>query len=154
MPINHYWMSLLFLVTNRHVVVDEGKNYHPNAIILRLHTNQNDLRQNIEYNIHLHKGISSMWRNPNSIAADVVAIQIDIDDFNRQGIICKSFASNNLLPNDIQLNVAEDVFVMWDTLWEFMMKLITCHLHAAEQSQAPILFHGMEIRKKELAAAP
>jgi hypothetical protein len=58
MPINHYWMSLLFLVTNRHVVVDEGKNYHPNAIILRLHTNQNDLRQNIEYNIHLHKGIS------------------------------------------------------------------------------------------------
>jgi Trypsin-like peptidase domain len=104
--------NLLFLVTNRHVVVDEGKNYHPNAIILRLHTNQNDLRQNIEYNIHLHRGIRSIWRNPNSIAADVVAIKIDIDDFNRQGIICKSFASNNLLPNDIQLNVAEDVFVM------------------------------------------
>jgi uncharacterized protein YjiK len=65
---NNLENNLLFLITNRHVVVDEGKNYHPNAIILRLHTNQNDLRQNIEYNIHLHIGIRCIWRNPNSIA--------------------------------------------------------------------------------------
>jgi hypothetical protein len=42
----------------------------------------------------------------------VVAIPIDHNDFTSHSIGYKSFASNNMLPKNIQLDVGEDVFVM------------------------------------------
>jgi len=111
---NNLKSNSLFLITNRHVVCDEQRDYYPNAINLRLHTNGSDLTQNVDYPIDLYHGRSArpIWRIPDPSAADIVAIEIDISDFNTQGIIYRSFASNNLLPNNIQLNVGEGVFVM------------------------------------------
>lgn len=33
----------LFLITNRHVVIDENKNYYPDILILYLHIDNNDI---------------------------------------------------------------------------------------------------------------
>ena len=109
---NNLTNDLLFLITNRHVILDEKKDYYANAIMLRLHANENDLTKNADYYIHLYKKTSPLWRNPVPPTADIVAIPIDTHDLNRRGLIYRSFASNNLLAEDIQLNVGEDVFIM------------------------------------------
>jgi hypothetical protein len=72
----------------------------------------NDMAENKVYSIHLYNKIKPIWRNPNPPGADVVAIPIDRNDFARHNIVYISFASNNMLPNDIQLDVGEDVFIM------------------------------------------
>jgi hypothetical protein len=99
-----------FLITNRHVICDE--NYFPNAINLMLHSNMNDMTKNEVYSIHLYNKIKPLWRNPNPPEADAVAIPIDRNDLAIHNIVYISFASNNMLPKDILLDVGEDVFIM------------------------------------------
>jgi S1-C subfamily serine protease len=60
-----------FLITNRHVIRLESENHYPNAIKIRLHVDENDLAQNIEYDIHLYNGIRQIWRTPNPTTADI-----------------------------------------------------------------------------------
>jgi hypothetical protein len=72
----------------------------------------NDMSENKVYPVHQYNKIKPIWRNPNPPEADVVAIPIDRNDFARHNIVYISFASNNMLPNDIQLDVGEDVFIM------------------------------------------
>jgi S1-C subfamily serine protease len=102
--------DLLFLVTNRHVVCD--RNYLPNVITITLHSDENDMTQNKEYLIHLYNKITPIWRSSDHPEVDVVAIPIDRKDFASLDIKYISFASNNLLPKDLQLEVGEDVFIM------------------------------------------
>jgi hypothetical protein len=102
--------DLSFLITNRHVVCNG--NYFPNAINLMLHSDMNDMTKNTAYLIHLYNKLKPIWRNPNPPEADVVAIPIDRNDFARRNLMYILFASNNMLPENIQLDVGEDVFIM------------------------------------------
>jgi hypothetical protein len=70
------------------------------------------MTQNKDYLIRLYNKIKPIWRSPNHPEADVVAIPINRKDFASCDIKYKSFASNNLLPTNLQLDVGEDVFVM------------------------------------------
>jgi hypothetical protein len=103
--------KLLFLITNRHVVRDPNENYFPNAIKLMLHTDINDMTQNTEYPIHLYNGTKPIWRYPNHPEADVVAIPMNLHDFVTHRIICRSFATNNML-KEYKLDIADDIFIM------------------------------------------
>jgi hypothetical protein len=71
-----------------------------------------DMTENKVYSIHLYNKMKPIWRDPNSAEADVVAIPIDSSDFARHSIVYILFASNNMLPKDIQLDVGEDVFII------------------------------------------
>ena len=53
-----------------------------------------------------------MWLEPRRVCADVVAFRLDLDVLVRQQFIARFLASNNLLPTNIQLNIAEDIFIM------------------------------------------
>jgi len=44
----------LYFVTNRHVVIDEEDEYFPDELLLRLHTNPQNIRQNELYSIPLY----------------------------------------------------------------------------------------------------
>jgi len=61
----------LFLITNRHVIIDEDHGYFPNVIRIRIHTNRSDLRQNEYYDIHLYNKSKKMWIE-SAAPADVV----------------------------------------------------------------------------------
>jgi hypothetical protein len=76
-----------------------------------LHTNINDMTQNTEYPIHLYNGTKPIWRYPNHPEADVVAIPIDLHDFVTHRIICRTFATNNML-KEYKLDIADDIFIM------------------------------------------
>lgn len=45
--------SKQFLITNRHVVINEDEKYFPNIMRIRIHTDSSDLRHNEYYDIPL-----------------------------------------------------------------------------------------------------
>lgn len=101
-----------FLITNRHVIIEENKGYQPNLIRIRLHTDTTDVTENEEYDIPLYNSTRRLWREPKQIGADIVAIPVDVSDLGVKGMHVVSFASNNLLPSEIQLHLNDDVFVL------------------------------------------
>jgi hypothetical protein len=110
----------LFLITNRHVIIKEDEKYFPNALRMLLHTNPADLRQNANFDIHLYDGHRRLWRESSTPGADVIAIPLVGKNFiNTQLFLIKSFSQVNLLPDDIQLQIGEDVLVMGYPLGEY-----------------------------------
>lgn len=67
-----------YLVTNRHVVIDEKTSFRPDALQLRLHQNRTHLDQNSTVTVSLYDGSgASLWLEHPEYAAvkcDVVAI--------------------------------------------------------------------------------
>jgi V8-like Glu-specific endopeptidase len=100
----------LFLVTNRHVLVNEDKGYFPNIARIMLHVNQSDIKQNEYYDIALYTKAKKMWIESN-VKVDVVAIPIEMNKL-PQGSIIVSFNVANLLQSNIQLHVGDDIVVM------------------------------------------
>ena len=62
--------------------------------------------------IFISNGTKPIWRQSNLVTANVIAIEIDDQDIINRGFILKSFASNNILPQNYVLTVADGVFVM------------------------------------------
>jgi hypothetical protein len=60
----------------------------------------------------LYQSAKELWFKPKEGRADIVAIKIDINELVQKHFIATFFASNNLLPTNIRLHVADDVFVM------------------------------------------
>lgn len=73
-----------------------------------------DVTENEDYDIPLYDYDSGkkLWREPIQRGADMVAIPIDVSDLSVNGMHAVSFASNNLLPSEIQLPLNDDVFVL------------------------------------------
>ena len=103
----------IFLITNRHVIIDECKKYLPNVVRLSLHNDPKDLRKNGTYDIPLYDVAEPLWiQQPTPPIADIVAIPFDLQDMKKKGFFIKSFSRANLLPDNIQLEIGEDIMVM------------------------------------------
>lgn len=67
----------LYLVTSRHVVINEVASHHPDRLTVSLHASNEDLRQRHELSIPLYvDGVPQWWQHANT-AADVVAVAVN-----------------------------------------------------------------------------
>ncbi|HCI54948.1 MAG TPA: hypothetical protein PLN06_05820 [Bacteroidales bacterium] len=77
-----------YLITNRHVVIDEVDNFYPSYLRLRLHTSKTKYNENCTIDISLYDNSSKNWLEHSEFTVkkvDVVAIPLTIktvDDFN------------------------------------------------------------------------
>ncbi|WP_437881838.1 S1 family peptidase [Pseudomonas sp. LRF_L74] len=71
----------LFLVTSRHVMIDEPSQHFPDRVEIELHTDLNNLAESIGFSIPLYRNGKSLWRRATDSAGevDVAAIEIDRD---------------------------------------------------------------------------
>lgn len=71
----------LFLVTSRHVMIDEPTNHFPDRIEIDLHTNAENLTQVTTFSIPLYKDGKSIWRQgiDNAGEIDVAVIELERD---------------------------------------------------------------------------
>lgn len=71
----------LFLITSRHVFLDENSDHHPDRIEIEIHTDADDLGQSTGFSIPLYADQRSVWRDAKDSggAVDVAAIAIDVD---------------------------------------------------------------------------
>jgi hypothetical protein len=69
----------LFVVTSRHVVLDEASEHFPDRIQVELHVNEQNLGDTIQFSIPLYRDGKSIWREglDSAGAVDVVAIQLE-----------------------------------------------------------------------------
>lgn len=99
-----------FLITSRHVVIDETKGHHPNVIRLYLHTDANDLTKNDEFDINLYQGTKRQWLEADIPNYDVIAIPIP-NDFAQKAIVT-GFADEFFLPEGYKLSLGHQVMII------------------------------------------
>jgi hypothetical protein len=101
----------LYLITNRHVVIDEEDNYRPNELILKLHTNERNIRENAPCRISLYDGTIPVWyEHPRSAEVDLVAIWLDVRI--RSKFVIEPFTMNDLAPNNVTFPIGQDLIVI------------------------------------------
>ncbi len=87
----------LFLVTSRHVLVDEPTGHRPDRIQIELHTNSENLARSTGFSILLYRGGTSIWRQgeDRSGSIDVGVIELERDELPNTTVITP-FTSQNI----------------------------------------------------------
>ncbi|MET0225061.1 MAG: serine protease [Dokdonella sp.] len=69
----------LYLVTNRHVALDEASEHRPDRIEIELHTDPDNVAATVQFSIPLYQDATSVWREISDAAGivDVVAIELE-----------------------------------------------------------------------------
>ena len=65
-----------YLITSRHVLIDEIKGHFPNAVRLYLHTDADDLTKNEEFDLDLYDGAQKLWLESTVPNYDVAALPL------------------------------------------------------------------------------
>ena len=68
----------LFLVTSRHVLIDEPSKHHPNRIEIELHTDAGDLGKSSSFSLLLYEDGKSQWRQGTDSAGEIDVAMIEI----------------------------------------------------------------------------
>jgi S1-C subfamily serine protease len=69
----------LYLVTSRHVVIDEPSKHYPNRIEIELHVDANNLARSTGYSIPLYRDGKSVWRQGVDAAGEIDVAVIEIE---------------------------------------------------------------------------
>ncbi len=69
----------LFLVTSRHVVIDEASGHYPDRIELELHNDPENLAQSTGFSVPLYNAGTAVWRQARDSAGDVDVAAIEIE---------------------------------------------------------------------------
>jgi len=100
----------IFLVTNRHVLIDEGKDHYPEIIKFIVHINSSNVRENREITLGLYDDSGKMkWKEINPMI-DVAAF--DVTEEISKGCFVIPFSKSNFVPEDIEIGVGADVLVI------------------------------------------
>ena len=103
----------LFLVTSRHVVIDEPSNHFPDRIEIELHTDPNNLSRSTGFSIPLYRDGISIWRQGQDTAGGIDVAVIEID---RAALpttcLYRAFTPENLLDPGNQVEVGTSLLVV------------------------------------------
>ena len=69
----------LFVVTSRHVLIDEPSRHFPDRIEIELHTDADDLAQSTGFSILLYRDGKSIWRQGRDTGSEIDVAVIEID---------------------------------------------------------------------------
>ncbi len=96
----------LYVVTSRHVVIDEASGHLPDRIELELHPDPGNLASSIGFSIPLYAGGTAVWRQARDAAGEIDVAAIEID----RGALPESVAYRAFTPRHL-LDPAERVEV-------------------------------------------
>jgi len=88
----------LFLVTSRHVLIDEPSGHHPNRIEVELHTDATNLGHSATLSIMLFDQGIANWRQASDAAGevDVAVIEVDRSQLPAGAVLC-AFGTEHLV---------------------------------------------------------
>jgi hypothetical protein len=100
-----------FLVTNRHVVLDEASDHRPDRIEIGLHTEPKNLAVTSSYSIPLYKDGQAVWREAVDSGGqiDVVAIPLDDERFPHGQVLIAAFTPGHLPDRLDSIEVGDSV---------------------------------------------
>lgn len=106
--------SRLFLITSRHVLIDEPTNHFPDRIEIDLHVDLADIAQTVQFSISLYHDQEPAWRQATDSGGsiDVAAIEIDRTALPAQSVF-RAFRQNHLAdPADQKIGVGTPLLIV------------------------------------------
>ena len=103
----------LYLVTSRHVVIDEATGHRPDRIAIELHTNVGNLAESAEFSLPLYRDGAPLWQQgvDRAGAIDVATVRIDrgvIPD----SAVFRAFGTQHLLAPEAQVDVGSSLLIV------------------------------------------
>ena len=69
----------LYLVTSRHVLIDQPSGHHPNRIEIEIHTEETDLGKSVALSVMLFSEGKSLWHQGEDSSGEIDVAMIEID---------------------------------------------------------------------------
>jgi len=103
----------LFLVTNRHVVLDEASDHRPDRLQIELHVDQDNAALTTNFIIPLYRGNQPAWREGIDPAGtvDVVALQLERPALPEK-LLIKPFTADHLIEQLDEIEVGTRVLIV------------------------------------------
>jgi hypothetical protein len=103
----------LFLVTSRHVVIDEASRHRPDALEIELHVDASNVGVTTGFSIPLRRDATPVWREATDSAGavDVVAIELDRSALPAE-MLFHAFTPKHLLAQLDQIEVGTPVLIV------------------------------------------
>src|SRR4030095_13503344 len=103
----------LFLVTNRHVVLDEASDHRPDRLEIELHIDPENVAATTHFSIPLYRGTQPVWREGIDPAGtvDVVALQLERAALPEK-LLLQPFRSNHLIDQLDEIEVGTRVLIV------------------------------------------
>ena len=103
----------LFLVTSRHVVIDEPSTHFPDRLEIELHIDPDNLARSTGFSIPLYQNGQSIWRQgmDNGGDIDVAVIEINREALPRTAVYC-AFTPRHLHRPPAQVEVGSPLLVV------------------------------------------
>ena len=108
-----YYSDRLYFITNRHVLIEEEKNYYPDEIRLLLHKKENILKSKM-FPISLYDSEDkNLWlEHPlHGKDIDIIALPIDERILGSQFAI-SALSKDDIIPSHIDLSIGEEILVI------------------------------------------
>jgi Trypsin-like peptidase domain len=103
----------LFLVTSRHVVLDEATQHRPDRLEIEIHTDATNIAQVRQLSVPLYAGNKELWRQAVDSAGmvDIVAVEIPRRDLSEKALLA-AFTPAHLVTDFSQIEVGAPVLVV------------------------------------------
>jgi S1-C subfamily serine protease len=103
----------LFLITNRHVVLDEASDHRPDRLEIELHVAPENVTVTTQFGIPLYRGTNPVWRQGMDSAGtvDVIALQLERAALPTK-LLLQPFTSDNLVERPDEIEVGMQVLVV------------------------------------------
>jgi hypothetical protein len=103
----------LFLVTSRHVMIDEPSEHFPDRIEIELHTDANNLARSTGFSIPLYRDGKGLWRQAVDKAGEIDVAVIELErDVLPAGTPQSAFTPQHLLRPTDQVEVGTSLLVV------------------------------------------
>lgn len=93
----------LFLVTSRHVVIDEPSKHHPDRIEIELHTDERNLTQSTGWSVLLYRQGKSIWRQGRDATGEIDVAVLELE----RSALPKSAVLRAFTPAHLQASLDE-----------------------------------------------
>jgi hypothetical protein len=103
----------LFLVSSRHVVLDEANNHRPDRLTIELHVDAINIGNVIQWAIPLYRGDQPLWRQAvdSSGTVDVVAVEIQRSAL-PETVLLSAFTPAHLVAELDKIEVGNPVLIV------------------------------------------
>lgn len=103
----------LFLITNRHVVIDEPSSHHPDRIEIEVHVQADNIAASAAFSIPLYFQGTAVWREgqDGGGVVDIVAIRIEREAL-PAGIVYQAFTPAHLSANYERIEVGAPLLIV------------------------------------------
>lgn len=101
-----------FLITNRHVVINEKEQRFPDRLKLWLHLDRKDLRQNDYYDVALYGDKERKQKRWTEINPDIDVVAIELSNRDLEKFRISAFTSTDFAPAGMQVSIGEPVVII------------------------------------------